>query len=543
MSWQSEVFMRTHNTSAKGFTVQAIAGTYVVLLGFDLPRQDCAGLLGFAIGRTDQTEHQHRWLNSGITFPNMSAGPNGEMGTNLFPIQKFRWGDYTAKPNHSYTYTVQAMYGKPGALEVGDSVIVDVQTEDPLHVGSDGHQVHFNRSCAASQAYVAKFGDKDPSEVPGAFAWLSRGLEESLLAFIGRATDETYSLHLSVYEFQKDEFLEALRQAVDRNVHVEIVYDAVPISTGPHQENEDAIHKHQLEAVSHPRTHTSISHNKFIVLSQNGQPLAVWTGSTNFTGGAIYGQANVGHAIENKDLAATYLQWHQSLLHDPVRATSISNAEQFSPVPPTGTPKLYHIFSPRSTLVAITTCGQLIHNAQHLVCFTAPFGLDSKLNDVLDDPQNTFLTFGLLNRADNKVEAMHRTAKDRFVTPARIQTRLDQFQIESLHHRGVYIHTKYMLIDPLSSAPLVVTGSANFSRNSSVHNDENQLVITQQPAVADVYLGEFMRLYEHYRFRFSMKRTANTPTSRFLRTDDSWTNKYFADGVEQQDRQLFSQQS
>jgi len=235
MNWQSEVFMRTHNTSAKGFTVQAIAGTYVVLLGFDLPRQDCTGLLGFAIGRTDQTEHQHRWLNGGITFPNMSAGPNGEIGTNLFPIQKFRWGDYTAKPNHSYTYTLQAMYGKPGALEVGDSVIVDVQTEDPLHVGSDGHQVHFNRSCAASQAYVAKFGDKDPSEVPGAFAWLSRGLEENLLAFIGRATDETYSLHLSVYEFQKDEFLEALRQAVDRNVHVEIVYDAVPISTAPRE--------------------------------------------------------------------------------------------------------------------------------------------------------------------------------------------------------------------------------------------------------------------------------------------------------------------
>ena len=100
-----------------------------------------------------------------------------------------------------------------------------------------------------------------------------------------------------------------------------------------------------------------------------------------------------------------------------------------------------------------------------------------------------------------------------------------------------------MLIDPLSSAPLVVTGSANFSRNSSLNNDENQLVITQQPAVVDVYLGEFMRLYEHYRFRFLLKRTTNTPADRFLFIDDSWTNKYFTDGVEQQDRQIFSQQS
>lgn len=538
--------MRTHNTSAKGLTVQAVAGTYVVLLGFDLAPQDRKGLLGFAIQRTDQTEHEVRWLQGMLTFPNMPAGPNGKMGTNVFPIQKFRWGDYTAKPGHSYTYQVQAMYGAPGSLAAGDSVTVNVQTEDPLHVGSDGHQVHFNRSAAASQAYVAKFGDKDPSEIPGgaAFSWLSRGLEESLIAFIGRATDQTYSLHLSVYEFQKDNFLAALRQAVDRNVKVEIVYDAIAGPGKPRDANQAAIQKHQLEAVCHPRTNiASISHNKFIVLCQNDQPLAVWTGSTNFTDGAIYGQANVGHAIEDKDLAATYLQIHQQLLQDPNLAHSRSNAEQFSPVPPVGTPRWYPIFSPRSTMVAIDTCAQLIRNAQGLVCFTAPFGLDSKLNEVLDDPQNKFLTFGLLNKADNNVEAMRRTARDRFVAAARVVTKLDQFQVESLHHSGVYIHTKYILIDPLSSAPLVVTGSANFSRNSSVNNDENQLVIANQPAVVDVYLGEFMRMYEHYTFRFLLERTANDPAGRFLCTDDSWTNKYFSGGLEQQDRQMFSTQS
>ncbi len=126
--------MRTHNTSAKGLTVQAVAGTYVVLLGFDLAPQDRKGLLGFAIQRTDQTEHEVRWLQGMLTFPNMPAGPNGKMGTNVFPIQKFRWGDYTAKPGHSYTYQVQAMYGTPGSLAAGDSVTVNVQTEDPLHV-------------------------------------------------------------------------------------------------------------------------------------------------------------------------------------------------------------------------------------------------------------------------------------------------------------------------------------------------------------------------------------------------------------------------
>ena len=535
--------MRTRNTSARGLTVQAVAGTYVVLLGFDLAPQDRTGLLGFAIQRSDQ--NGDTWLSGGITFPNMTAGPNGEKGSNIFPIQKFRWGDFTAQPGSRYTYKLQAMYGTPGSLEAGDSVTVDVQVQDSLHVGSDGHQVHFNRFAAASQAYVNLFGDKDPNQVPdgSAFRWLSRGLEENLLAFIARASDETYSLHLSVYEFQKDSFLDALRQAVDRKVNVEIIYDAIPGPTGPRVLNQAAIQKHQLDAVCHPRTNIrSISHNKFMVLCQNGQPLAVWTGSTNFTDGAIYGQANVGHAIEDKNLAATYLKIHQALLHDPDLMTSRSNAEQFSPVPPVGNPNLYPIFSPRTTMIAIDTLAQLIHNAQHLVCFTAPFGLDQKLNDVLDDPQNKFLAFGLLNTPDNKVVAAHRTTNDLFAAADRIKTKLDQFQAESLHHQGVYVHTKYMLIDPLSSSPILVTGSANFSKNSSENNDENQLVIAHQPEVVDVYLSEFMRMYEHYRFRYLLDLTANNPVGLTLCTDDSWANKYFTDGLEQQDRQIFSAQ-
>ena len=174
--------MRTRNSSARGLTVQAVAGTYVVLLGFDLAPQDRTGLLGFAVQRSDLTGDI--WLSGGITFPTMTAGLNGEKGTNIFPIQKFRWADFSAQPGARYTYKLQAMYGSPGSLEAGDSVTVDVQMQDPLHVGSNGHQVHFNRFAAASQAYVKLFGDKDPSQVPdgAAFRWLSRGLEESLLA-------------------------------------------------------------------------------------------------------------------------------------------------------------------------------------------------------------------------------------------------------------------------------------------------------------------------------------------------------------------------
>src|SRR5437016_1638243 len=52
------------NKEQKGdLSVQAIAGTHVVLLGMDLPEQKCPGLLGFALRREDHTEGEKYWLS------------------------------------------------------------------------------------------------------------------------------------------------------------------------------------------------------------------------------------------------------------------------------------------------------------------------------------------------------------------------------------------------------------------------------------------------------------------------------------------------
>jgi len=74
-------------------------------------------------------------------------------------------------------------------------------------------------------------------------------------------------------------------------------------------------------------------------------------------------------------------------------------------------------------------------------------------------------------------------------------------ELTGLNGHVRYVHTKYMLVDPLSDDPIVVTGSANFSNASTKNNDENMLIIRGDTRVADIYLGEFMRLYTHYRFR------------------------------------------
>src|SRR5258708_34757268 len=74
-------------------------------------------------------------------------------------------------------------------------------------------------------------------------------------------------------------------------------------------------------------------------------------------------------------------------------------------------------------------------------------------------------------------------------------------QLSGLNVNVRYLHTKYMLVDPLGANPLVVSGSANFSEASTTNNDENMLILRGNPRVPYIYLAKFMCLYRHFAFR------------------------------------------
>ena len=89
-------------------------------------------------------------------------------------------------------------------------------------------------------------------------------------------------------------------------------------------------------------------------------------------------------------------------------------------------------------------------------------------------------------------------------------------------NRNQYIHDKFMLVDPLGDHPIVVTGTANFSGPSQYANDENMVVIRGNLRVADIYFGEFMRIFDHIYSRYIVgkmkKLVPMTPTPDFSRS-------------------------
>jgi phosphatidylserine/phosphatidylglycerophosphate/cardiolipin synthase-like enzyme len=544
-----------------GLSVQAIAGTHVVLFGFDVPKERAPGLLGFAIKRTDPATGKSGYLNNFLLFRLNDHGDKPNHSSFRNPLQEFVWGDYALEPGHRYQYEISAMYGVPGALERGPTVPLDVDTESE----SEGvHAVFSNRGVAGSQAYARKLGNKAPDQVgPTAFAWLSRGLAEAMQSFIAQARGAGFGLRAAVYEFTEKDILSAFGAAAATGADVQIVYDAVDNATPkqpvpyPRNANQQAIAKAQLANCT-PRTRTNIAHNKFIVLLDNGTPTQVWTGSTNITEGALYGQWNVGHIVRDEDVARRYLEFWKELVGDPPYTKARAWDGKQTPVPkqpPAGTAS---IFSPRNGLGALNWYAKLMDKATESVFLTAAFGVSKELTAIFEHPK-PYLRYLLLDKRSGEVKTIARNPSNLASGGGYLGEKNKPWsnwlteKLTGLNPHVQYVHTKFMLIDPLSQDPLVITGSANFSEPSTTDNDENMLVIRGDARVADIYLGEFMRLFTHFRFR-GKTNTANhelapgpgNPTPHqhgklYLRDDDSWARRFYVkDSPREKERLLFA---
>jgi hypothetical protein len=74
---------------ANDIEIQLIGGTYVVLIGMSVAAQRLAGLLGFAIERTDHTEGEKYFLYNNLLFERNEAGKSSDYSSLHNPIQAF----------------------------------------------------------------------------------------------------------------------------------------------------------------------------------------------------------------------------------------------------------------------------------------------------------------------------------------------------------------------------------------------------------------------------------------------------------------------
>ncbi len=326
------------------------------------------------------------------------------------------------------------------------------------------------------------------------------------------------------------------------------------------------------------RTRTQISHNKFMVLLKNGKPIQVWTGSTNYTEGGIFGQSNVGHVVRDAEVARKYYDYWEKLSTDPKKKSAkndppdlgmqnwtVKQQPVLEGLPPPNS--IMPVFSPRlkpkNKNDMLDWYAERLDGAKHSVFLTSAFSVAKQFLDIVKDVKKVngkpytaspYLRYLLLEGKGgllkDKYPIIKKCQQNRVAYGDMLRRRTDEDEhqqfietLTGLNDHVNYLHTKYMLVDPLSDDPIVITGSANFSDASTHDNDENMLIIRGNTRIADIFLGEFMRLFNHFEYRNRENERSDVAAQEacFLKENDSWTKPYYQKGSQMyNERLLFS---
>jgi phosphatidylserine/phosphatidylglycerophosphate/cardiolipin synthase-like enzyme len=242
---------------------------------------------------------------------------------------------------------------------------------------------------------------------------------------------------------------------------------------------------------------------------------------------------------------------------DPDLETARAAVLELTPDPPVLIPEksLARVFSPRSKARLLNWYGDRVEDACGSLMFTAAFGVAKQLVPQLSADCD-YLRYILMEKPFTEAQKatfkknrnciisygtvlgqMYRFKNGKPVARMPIKEfDLDKWYLTEEHYRSAnegfvfFIHTKFLLVDPLSDDPLVCSGSANFSSNSLLQNDENMLLVRGDTRVADIYLTEFDRIFRHFYFRDvanEIEAKGKQAKDAFLDETSKWTDSYF----------------
>lgn len=323
---------------------------------------------------------------------------------------------------------------------------------------------------------------------------LNNAFADTIAAYIDRSE---LSLDIAIYNFSatnSSAIVNAINAAYQRGVTIRIISDGNNANSGLANINA------AIPVLNSPQSngYFSIMHNKFMLidaLSANPDQPIVLTGSTNWTDSQLNTDANHLVFIQDQSLAMVYTMEFEEMWGSNGPQPN-GAAAKFGPDKTDNTPHQLNIggyewecyFSPsddvnNQIMHAVNTSDSELYFA--LLVFTR-FDVAAAIADrishhgvyaagIADDWNNGGQTaFGILQN----------------VMGPRVMTYNHATLPGILHH-------KYLIVDQadLTSNPLVLTGSHNWSTTANQKNDENTVII-HHPAMANQFYQEFWQRFD-----------------------------------------------
>jgi phosphatidylserine/phosphatidylglycerophosphate/cardiolipin synthase-like enzyme len=567
----------------------AIANNDIVYLWWTYPKKipDC---LGFTIRRMQKGKAAVA-LPAFVGFKPLKKGekpPVPHPTTDYWPIQSYQWKDLFVPEETEVWYEIVPVKGLPGQRlkEIpGLAVRTNrIQATDTI----DRHRVVFNRGIIATQSLSKKL-PKGKTGSPSAAALrkhigtpgdkIRDGLAGeaivALTSLLERAQKEKGTCYAAMYELTDPELIAAIQKSKgrielilanadsskqDSDGKTRKVYDGTNAATRKalHAVLGDALHDRLLPSGSY------IGHNKFVVyVDKAGAPKAVLTGSTNWTSTGLCAQTNNILLIEDRDIAARYLDyWHRLIADQAQQGPALRQTNAVTPPAlrldrTAGKARVW--FSPntqRKTKPAKNPAAppdmaevfEAIDSARQGVLFLlfsagTPSILD-RLTEVSEQRAKAgkpFFVRGAISDAKAASQFATRVYNDSLLkAPNKLITGIggvpDQYsywekELAKLGH--AVIHDKVLVVDPFSDRCIVFTGSHNLGYKASYSNDENLCIIRGNRAIAQAYTTHVLDIVNHYNWRNKLsekkKQDENYKQAYYdLDETDQWQNKYFS---------------
>ena len=320
-----------------------------------------------------------------------------------------------------------------------------------------------------------------------------------------------------------------------------------------------------------------IGHNKFAVLiGGDGTPKAVMTGSTNWTPNGLCAQSNNAVIIESMELAKIYSSYWDQILADTnsfkapqppkfgttnAQGPALRSANAKPPdqiILDDGT-LVSHRYSPNTKnknkkavlppdLADVYARMQQAEDAILFAVFLpGRSGKDSVIEQAVAVGQGKprLMVYGAVSdptAMPNYVPPPKTGPKPKnpatydqgniHIVRAAALTKNDivgSFEAELLKAGHAIIHDKIVVVDPLSPKGFAVFGSHNLGFKASYENDENLLIIWNNPTLIEAYAVHVLDLYDHYRYRavlLDLEGQHQDSTAGFLSLDSTWLDNW-----------------
>ncbi|MFN3199254.1 MAG: lamin tail domain-containing protein [Bradymonadia bacterium] len=288
-----------------------------------------------------------------------------------------------------------------------------------------------------------------------------------------------FSLDLCLYEFNRQNVVDAVVDAIARGVNVRFVGDGDEI----HDEGYEILAAEGLDLVLR-RPRDRIMHHKFVVADAS----TVLTGSMNFSRNGVMLNNNHVLRVDSEALALAYMAEFQQMYEGSFgrRKDILDVPQQFE----IGGANVELFFSPQDNTSAEML--RLLRTADHNVLFMVfSFTLDEVAAEMERLNEAGVRVVGVFDESQGR----SRYAQDDRLAEAGVPVFIDGNK-NAIGFAGGKLHHKVMIIDAgTDSDPVVISGSYNWSNGATKYNDENMIVLHGQE-FAVPFLEEFCKVLE-----------------------------------------------